>query len=377
MEALSEYDEAFRTLRRVPWKIAKDFDSALTFDSGLLALARRRRSYSAAERDESMNRREFFRVGVAAATIAGWSTAVRGAIGRSDCICKEMTAAQFHAARKFCVTEHGRIAYLDIGDGPVALLLHGFPLNSFQWRGAIPLLSLMRRCIAPDFLALGYTEVAEGQAVDARTQVAMLAQLLDKQSISKVDIIASDSGGAVAQLFVARYPDRVNSLLLTNCDTEPNSPPPAVLPVIALGRQGRFADEWIGKWVADKNLARSDSGLGGQCYMVPTNLSDETIETYLAPLVNSPQRRSFTNAYAAALAPNSLAGIEASLKHCYVATRVVWGTGDTIFSPSDGEYLARTVANSLGLRKVPGAKLFFPEELPEVIVEEARFLWSL
>ena len=53
MEALSEYDEAFRTLRRVPWKIAKDFDSALTFDSGLLALARRRRSYSAAERDEN------------------------------------------------------------------------------------------------------------------------------------------------------------------------------------------------------------------------------------------------------------------------------------------------------------------------------------
>jgi haloalkane dehalogenase len=35
------------------------------------------------------------------------------------------------------------------------------------------------------------------------------------------------------------------------------------------------------------------------------------------------------------------------------------------------------VPNSLGVRKVPGAKLFFPEELPEVIVEEARFVWSL
>lgn len=313
----------------------------------------------------------------AAAAIVSWDTAARAALGRSDCGCKEMTAAQFHAARKFVVTEQGRVAYLDIGEGPVALFLHGFPLNSFQWRGAIPLLSMMRRCIAPDSLALGYTEVAEGQTVDARAQVAMLAQLLDKLSISKIDIVAGDSGGSVAQLFVTRYPDRVNSLLLTNCDTEPNSPPRAVLPVIELGRSGKFADEWIGKWAADKNLARSDSGLGGQCYMVPTHLSDETIETYLAPLVNSPRRKSLTNAYAAALAPNPLAGIESLLKHCDVATRIVWGTGDTIFAPADGDYLARTVGNSLGVRKVPGGKLFFPEELPEVIVEEARFLWSL
>ena len=37
---------------------------------------------------------------------------------------------------------------------------------------------------------------------------------------------------AVAQLFVTRYPERVRTMLLTNCDVEPDSPPPAVLPVI-------------------------------------------------------------------------------------------------------------------------------------------------
>ena len=111
--------------------------------------------------------------------------------------------------------------------------------------------------------------------------------------------------------------------------------------------------------------------------MNPSRLSDETIDTYLAPLVKSPARKALTNAYAVALAPNPLQGIEASLNRCYVATRIVWGTGDTIFSIADGDYLAHTVANSLGIRMVPGAKLFFPEELPELIVEEARFLWSL
>ena len=36
---------------------------------------------------------------------------------------------------------------------------------------------------------------------------------------------ASDSGGAVAQLFMAANPARVRTLLLANCDAEPDSPP--------------------------------------------------------------------------------------------------------------------------------------------------------
>ena len=290
---------------------------------------------------------------------------------------KEMTAAEFHSTRKFITTDYGRIAYIQRGDGPGAIFLHGFPLNGFQWRGIIPQLSDLRRCIAADFLALGYTEVADGQSVTPQTQVNMLEQLLDKLSLSEMDIVANDSGGAIAQLFVARHPERVRSLLLTNCDTEPDSPPPAVLPVIELARAGRFADEWLVPWLNDKTLARSEKGLGGQCYANPAHPTDEAIDTYLGPLVSSRERKALTNAYAVALAPNPLAGIESALRNCRVATRIVWGTADKIFSPLSPDYLACTVGNSLGVRRVPGAKLFFPEEMPEVIVEEARLLWDL
>src|SRR5215469_14795135 len=125
---------------------------------------------------------------------------------------KEITAAEFHSTRKFVSTDQGRIAYVERGNGPAAIFLHGFPLNSFQWRGVIPRLSGMRRCIAPDFLALGYTEVADGQSVAPLAQVDMLVQLLDRLSISAIDMVANDSGGAIAQLFAARCPERVRSL---------------------------------------------------------------------------------------------------------------------------------------------------------------------
>jgi pimeloyl-ACP methyl ester carboxylesterase len=324
-----------------------------------------------------LNRREFFRVIAASTASTALKVKADVVIGAGRPRCREMTVAEFHSARKFTATKYGRVSYLDVGDGPAALFLHGFPLNSFQWRGAIPQLSMMRRCIAPDFLALGYTEVSEGQSVGPQAQLSMLIDLLDGLSISSVDIVANDSGGAIAQLLVTRYPDRVKSLLLTNCDSEKNCPPPAVLPVIELGRNGKFANEWLAPWLANKSLARSENGLGGQCYADPNHPSDDAVETYLGPLVSSARRKELTNAYAAALAPNPLAGIEPALRRCHVPTRIVWGTGDTIFASADADYLASTVANSLGVRRIPRAKLFFPEEMPEVMIEEAQSLWSL
>jgi haloalkane dehalogenase len=136
-------------------------------------------------------------------------------------------------------TRFGRIAYVERGTGPAALFLHGFPLNGFQWRGALERLSPYRRCVAPDFLGLGYTEVAEGQSAAADAQADMLVELLDTLSIDSVDVVANDSGGAVAQLLVTRHPERVRTLLLTKCDVENDSPPAVVVPVIELAREGR------------------------------------------------------------------------------------------------------------------------------------------
>jgi hypothetical protein len=52
--------------------------------------------------------------------------------------------------RRFAETTFGRIAYIERGTGAAALFLLGFPLSSFQWRGAIERLSVHRRCFAPD-----------------------------------------------------------------------------------------------------------------------------------------------------------------------------------------------------------------------------------
>lgn len=98
--------------------------------------------------------------------------------------------------------------------------------------------SSCRRCIAPDFLGLGYTEVAKGQSAAPDAQVEMLTALLDTREIGQVDLVANDSGGAIAQWLLVRYPQRVRTLLLTHCDGEIDCPPPALQPVFELARKG-------------------------------------------------------------------------------------------------------------------------------------------
>ena len=289
----------------------------------------------------------------------------------------EFDAVRYRSMRRYARTAFGNIAYTEYGSGSAALFLHGFPLNGFQWRGALPRLSPYRRCIAPDWLGLGYTEVAPGDSVTPDTQVKMLVALMQQLGIDKADLIANDSGGAVAQLFMTRHPERVRSLLLTNCDVENDSPPAAVVPAIAAARKGRFALDTFPPQLADKRFARSATGIGGLCYQFPDHPTDEAIDYYFTPLVATPERVALTDAYAMGLDPNPLAGIEAALRRCQVPVRIVWGTGDTIFSARSPDYLDRVLPLSHGVRKVKGAKLFFPEEHPELIAEEAKKLWGV
>ncbi|MBV8635279.1 MAG: alpha/beta hydrolase [Burkholderiaceae bacterium] len=308
-----------------------------------------------------MNRRTFLEAS-ALATIAPTAMAA------SD-------ADWFDAARRFRTAKYGKIAYIDRGKGDVVLFLHGFPLNSYQWRGAIERLSSERRCIAADMLAHGQTEAAAGQDVSVAGQASMIADLLDNLGIKTVDIIASDSGGAVAQIFMARHPERVRSALLTNCDTEPDSPPPAVLPVIELAKKGKYAEKWLLSWAKDKDLARSAKGLGGLTFTRPAELSDRTLSTYLDPLVATPERRALIDAYAIALAPNPMAGLEAQLRLSPIPVRIIWGMADNIFGTASADYLDKLFPRSQGVRRIPEAKLFWPEEYPALIAEEARKLW--
>jgi pimeloyl-ACP methyl ester carboxylesterase len=218
-------------------------------------------------------------------------------------------AAWYAQNRKFVQLPMARVAYVERGAASVsALFMHGFPLNSYQWRGALERLSKYRHCIAPDVMGLGFTEVPATEAITPATQVKMLAALLDRLNIHAVDLVANDSGGLLSQLFIATYPHRVRTVLLTNCDVDENSPPAEFVPLINLAKKNLFVKNVLVPAIADKNLARSLGGLGG-VYSYPDQLVDETLDMYLKPLASSELRMRKADEYAVALGTNMLVPI--------------------------------------------------------------------
>ncbi len=175
-------------------------------------------------------------------------------------------------------TASGRIAYVEQGAGPVALFVHGVLLNNHLWRHQLSHLGDMRRCIAPDLLAHGDTQTNADQDVSVTANAEMLKQFLDALYIDQVDLVGNDSGGGIAQIFAAHFPERVRSLTLTDCDALDNWPPEAFKPFLAMAAAGGLRDT-LNAMLADKGIYRSPQALG-PAYEDPASLSDEDIETY-------------------------------------------------------------------------------------------------
>jgi pimeloyl-ACP methyl ester carboxylesterase len=147
-----------------------------------------------------------------------------------------MDTKQLPATKRMVHTASGRIAYTEQGQGPVALFVHGVLLNAYLWRHQVAHLSDMRRCIAPDLLAHGDTEITPHQDVSVTANASMLEEFLDALSIDQVDLVGNDSGGGIAQIFAASNPQRVRSLTLTDCDAHDNWPPDAFKPFLTIAR---------------------------------------------------------------------------------------------------------------------------------------------
>src|SRR5262252_1409566 len=122
----------------------------------------------------------------------------------------------------------------------------------------------------------------------------MIAEVTDALAIDRADLIANDSGGAIAQIFAAHHPDRLNSLVLTNCDVHDGWPPTQVLPLIEAARNGTLAP--IFQPLVDRPALARERHVRGEpvplfrCYADPSVLTDEIIRLYLQPLLSSQQR---------------------------------------------------------------------------------------
>jgi pimeloyl-ACP methyl ester carboxylesterase len=120
-------------------------------------------------------------------------------------------------------------------DGPVVVLLHGFPQRNDSWHAVVDRLTARGyRCLAPN--QRGYSPGARPtRRRDYRLSelVADVGALIDASGARKVHVVGHDWGAAVAWGVAAKYPDR---LATVSAVSVPH--PSAFLKALATSKQG-------------------------------------------------------------------------------------------------------------------------------------------
>jgi haloalkane dehalogenase len=111
--------------------------------------------------------------------------------------------------------EHGRMHYLDEGQGRPILLLHGNPTWSFLYRKMIPrLTSAGFRCVVPDLLGYGLSEHPPKFDFTARQQVRALSGFVRALALTDWVLMGQDWGGPMALGLALESPESVRGIVL-------------------------------------------------------------------------------------------------------------------------------------------------------------------
>jgi pimeloyl-ACP methyl ester carboxylesterase len=272
---------------------------------------------------------------------------------------------------KYIATDYGNIAYREAGSGPVAIFVHGVLLNGHLWDRLIERLADVRRCIAIDILAHGATRAGTDQDLSFDAQASMLATFCQAMKFDKVDIVANDSGGGIAQIFAARHPERIRSLVLTDCDAHDNWPPKQAEPLHRLAKQGGLGA--VGqRMLEDVAFARA-SFAGG--FEHPDQLSIEDFQTWLEPLFATPTSTRNLERFIMSFDNKQTVVVEPLLRKLEAPTLIVWGTADAFFPVKWAYWLRGAIPGAREVVELEGAKLFFPWERPIELATALRNFW--
>jgi 2-hydroxymuconate-semialdehyde hydrolase len=250
-------------------------------------------------------------------------------------------------------TSGGALAYHDEGDGPAVLLLHGFPLTSYLWRGLIPALASRHRVIAPDLLGLGASDKPTGVPLDIRAQARYIGELLGRLGVDGVALVGHSTGGGIAQLLVEARDD-VGTLVLIDSIAFDRWPTEAIgeIQVLPADRETHESAELV---------VRSALRFG----TVEDQLTDDDVGAYLAPWAPPAPVGSLFR-FARALDGLGLKQLERAMADWELPTLILWGEDDPFHPVDVAERLNAAIASSaLGL--VPGCGHFLPDEAPETI----------
>lgn len=116
-------------------------------------------------------------------------------------------------AAVFASVAGARVRYLDVGEGPAVVLVHGFASSLDTWNAVVPELRKHHRVIALDLKGFGWTDRPEGDYSPAAEARLVLA-LLDQRGVKSAAFVGHSWGTSIVLAAALAAPERVERIAL-------------------------------------------------------------------------------------------------------------------------------------------------------------------
>ena len=252
-------------------------------------------------------------------------------------------------------------------DGPLVVLLHGFPEFWFGWKNQIqPLAEKGYRVVAPDQRGYNLSDKPEGidnYTVDhLRDDVIGIIEHFQKESAI---IIGHDWGGAVAWHLAATHPEYVEKLIVLNI------PHPKAMPRVLKKNPIQWMKSSYIAFFQLPNLPEKALGMGEFKTMQqsieqtskPNTFSPHEMEQYKAAWSQSDALTAMLNWYRAIRKGSFRQIPETKIK---VPVRIIWGLGDQFLSPMLAKE-SMSFCEEVNLAFVGEATHWIQHEQPDIV----------
>ena len=276
------------------------------------------------------------------------------------------TLRRVELAHRFADLGDVRLHFVEAGEGPLVLLLHGFPQFWYEWRHQIPaLVEAGFRVVAPDMRGYNLSDKPPGVR---SYRVELLARDVERLILAcgerTASVVGHDWGAIVAWIAAMRYPGYLERLAILNV------PHPArfldgLLSPMQLLRSSyvfffqipRLPEEVIR--AGDFALLRSALGRDP---VRPGALTAEDIERYIEAIARPGALTASLNYYRALL--RTPGETRALLQRVEAPVLVIWGERDRFLSRRLAEPPRLWVPNLVGVTRLPDASHWVAEDRP-------------
>jgi pimeloyl-ACP methyl ester carboxylesterase len=258
-----------------------------------------------------------------------------------------------------------RLHYVAAGDGPLVLLLHGFPEFWYSWRAQLPALAAAgHRAVALDLRGYNLSD-KPAYGYDVATLSADIREAISALGEREADVIGHDWGGGVAWVFAMREPDYLRRLAIIN------APHPATLLRDALRHPRQLArSAYMGffqlRGLAESAIRRDDYALIRRTFRAADRgrawLTEDDIQRFVEAIAR-PGALSAALEYYRRL-PREDLGAASPARVITAPTLILWGELDPYLGPELVD-AARPFVRDPRIQRFPTAGHWLNQQEPE------------